>query len=412
MKIRVNTINIMFMILVLNPIMSLLFDNLQIYYHYITYPLIMILLLIIERKQEHLYKTSIIICAMIVICEVFAIYEDGHLGKLHNHLFNYIDATLLMIFMTNTKNIENFDFLIKRHLRLIKYIVITINIVELIMLISHKGYVDVYSWQGTFFRGTNSMPHTLSYLMLATMIFGIIYIIYTHKKWFLVMFLVPSYCIFASGARVSLILAILLIAILLSYVMTEKEKNLIIKAFKILPPVIILLFLLRNKILNSNLMAKITTRITSGNSTAGRIYIWSDLLKHYLYDSSIIQYFWGQGDDKTYYFNLNNIRVGVEVWAHNDFMQIIIGKGFIGFFMYIIALLNYIKTLIRRSGNIYTLAIIVFIIVAAVLNGFYSYRDINMCIPFLMIINEKLSYKRKKTNDYAKCRILYHPSGL
>lgn len=276
MRAKVKAINIMFMILTINPILSLLFDNKQIYYHYITYPFIMTLLLIIEQNRKGLCQTSAIVCGMVVLCEAFAILGNSHLGKLHNHLFNYINAILLMVFMTNSKNIESIDSLIKQHLRLIKNTVIIINIVELSMLILHKGYVDVYSWKGTFFQGTNSMPHTLSYLMLATMIFGITYIIYTRKKWFSLMLVVPTYCIFSSGARVSLMLVAILIAILLSFVLTEEQKNLIIKAMKIVPLVVVLLFLFRNKILNSDLMAKITVRSISGNLTAGRIYIYME----------------------------------------------------------------------------------------------------------------------------------------
>lgn len=362
----------------------------------------MILLLVVAQKQKKVYQHTLIICGTVVLCEFFAILWDSPLGKLHNHLFNYIDAILLMLFMTNSKNIESIDLLIKKHLKLIKNVVIIINIVELVMLITHKGYVDIYSWQGTFFQGTNSMPHTLSYLMLATMIFGIIYIIYTHKKWFSFMLLIPIYCIFVSGARISLILAAILVMLLLSFAITENQKSLIVKTFKIVPPLLVVLFLFRNKILGSDLMSKIAVRTTSGNTTAGRVYIWSDLLHHYLNDSNFVQYFFGQGDDKSYYFNLHNMKVNVEVWAHNDFIQIIIGKGLAGILMYIMALLSYFKTIIKHSGNIYTLAIVVFITVAAMMNGFYSYRDINMCIPFLLIINEKLSYKKRRVTELCK----------
>lgn len=264
------------------------------------------------------------------------------------------------------------------------------------MLLKHQGYVYVYSWHGTFFQGSNSMPHTLSYLMLATIIFVIVYTVITRKKVFALMAIIPSYCVFLSGARVSLLLCVVLDAILVSFTLTEKQKSIIVKFIKIAPWIVAGLFIFRNKIFASDVMAKIITRSKSGNLSAGRTYMWNDLLSKYINESNIIQYFLGQGDDKSYYFNQINPLVGVEVWAHNDIVQVIIGKGLVGLFIYTTILICFFNVLIKRSGNIYTYAIIFFIIVAMLLNGFYSYRDVNLCIPFFIVINELLSYKGLK----------------
>lgn len=395
---RLSNSKILYWLLLLNPLLSLVFDNTKVYYHYLVYPIIMLLLLMKEKGQGHLFKKSLLVCVCVGMSEIIAIIYGSPLGKLHNHLFNYVDAILLMIFYTRDDNIAEAIIFSKKHLKEILGVVIIINIVEIIMIALHKGFVYIYSWHGTFFSGTNKMPHTLSYLMLAVIIFNIVYMVLSHRKYACIWAIVPTYCVFISGARVSLLLCIILDAIILSYVFSEKKRNLFIKLIRILPIILLSAFLLKDKILESDLMAKIVSRSDSGNNTAGRTYIWIDLTKRFIINGNPLYYLFGMGDDKSYYFNSINPLVKSEVWAHNDIIQILIGKGIIGVSIYLIYLTKFFKKLIRRSGNIYTYAIICFVIVGIVFNGFYSYRDVNLCIPFLMVINEIMSYKTDKFN--------------
>lgn len=392
---KISITKILYLLLFINPLLSLAFDATKVYYHYLMYPMIMAILLIKEKRQVKQFKLSLIVCVVVVGCELVAIANGGALGKLHNHLFNYIDAILFMIYYTNNSNIQELLYYARRKVNLLLAVVIIINIVEALMVLTKSGYVYVYSWHGTFFRGTSNMPHTLSYLMLATLIFLILYIVITRKKFAAFWALLPTYCVFISGARISLILCALLDAIILSFVLSEKQKNLFLKAIKILPLVAIALFLLKDKILNSDFMMKVTSRASSGNSTAGRTYIWIDLLNRYLSCRNPLCYLFGLGDDKSYYYNSINPLVKSEVWAHNDLVQIIIGKGFLGIVMYLSGIYTFFKKLIRDSGNIYSLTIIAFVSISIVFNGFYSYRDVNLCIPLLMAINSILSYKKK-----------------
>lgn len=108
---------ILYWLLLLNPLLSLVFDNTKVYYHYLMYPVIMFLLLMKETKQGSLFKKSLVICACVGLSEIIAIIYGSPLGKLHNHLFNYVDAVLLMLFYTREDNIAEIITFARKHLR-------------------------------------------------------------------------------------------------------------------------------------------------------------------------------------------------------------------------------------------------------------------------------------------------------
>lgn len=395
MKLKITIRGLIYIILLINPLLSLILDGTEIHFFYIEGPVLALLLILNSLKSEiNFYRT---ICATVItiFCVLFAYIEGSSIGKINNHLFNFLDMILLIFFSINKVEIDYFKNFMKRNILIFLVVISITNIAELYMLLTHKGYTYIYSWNGTFFQGTNSMPHTLSYLMLVVIIFVICVLVETHKKYYTFLAIIPSYCVFISGARVSLVLCMILDCIILSFVFTEKYKNLLIKAIKILPLVAVVLFIFKDKIISSDLMNKIVARNRSNNTSAGRVYMVNNLWNHYIYDSTFLQYLLGQGDDKTYYYNRTNSLVGVEVWAHNDVMQILIGKGFLGIVVYFSSIFLYFKKIIKKSGNIYSFGLITFILVAILLNGFYSYRDIALSIPFIMMVNNELSYKRE-----------------
>lgn len=382
----------LFLLLLMNPVFSLVFDSTRIYYHYIYLPLVTLMILIAVKKLKTCFNISLIICIIIALCEVNAVIRGNSLGKQYNHLFNYIDACLLMIYISDCGNLVEFKELVKENIKLFKYIVIIINIVEAVLLITGLGYSYNTSWKGTFFKGSNSMAHTLSYLMIVTIIYVFICVTYTKNKKFSVMAIIPCYCIFKSGARVTLILMGIIVFLFLFYLLSKNNEDFLTSIFRIILICTGFLVIFWRKILYSDVVTKIIYRMSNGNITAGRTYIVRDLLNKFVTKGDIMSFFIGQGDAKTYFYNLQNPLVKAEIWGHNDLIQILIGKGILGIAIYVYSLGKYFIALIRTNGNIYTYGFIGMIIIMVVLNGFYSYKDIMLCIPFIMVLNAKLSY--------------------
>lgn len=388
--------NILFLLLAINPILSLIFDSTKVYYYYAMGPLIAFLLISMFLKDSEYSKQCKIIVGSFAASILLAIFYATSLGKIHNHMFNYLNTVLLFLYCLNDKNIEEFKQFFVNKIKLIKLSIIFINIVEAYYIISRKGYEVEFNWGGTFFKGTSGMPHTLSYLMLAVIIISICIILVEGKWHFAIATIIPFYALFESGARVTLlatgIFALILVDILFFKNQKNNKRNLLIA----LVVVVVAAFFLKDVIIESNLWKKTMLRIKEGNFTAGRFSMWGDLLYHYVHDSNIFQYFLGQGDDKTYYYNYLNSYVNVSVWAHNDFIQILVGKGLLGLGIYLYFGYMYVKKLFKRNGSYKTFLILGAILILAILNGFYSYRDISLVIPFIFIMNDYL-FMNKKT---------------
>lgn len=378
-----------FFLVLINPILSLVLDDTSVYYFYVMGPAIFLLLLIQNCKKNQMGKFSILVTFFTAVSVLLAIgftASRSDLGKINNHLFNYLDAVLMMIMLSEDDNIEYFKNLMINNMKFIKGMVFLINVVEGFLLITGRGYKYHYNWGGTFFHGTNSMPHTLSYLMVVTIIFICLLIQYTGKKIYVIGSVIPLYAIFVSGARATLLVSFFVVLVMIDMIFTQKQKNILFKIFIVVLVLLAAAFVLRDKIMSSDLWSKIVTRQTSGNSSAGRIYIWSDLLNRYIHSINPLKYILGQGDYITYYYNLNNPLVKVNVWAHSDFLQILVGKGLAGLICYLYAMFKCGRNVMKKNNNIYKYAVIVMVVMAAAVNGFYSYKDMMLALPFIVIL--------------------------
>lgn len=172
--------------------------------------------------------------------------------------------------------------------------------------------------------------------------------------------------------------------IIVDLVFTKKQKQIFVKIIVFSGLCALGLFLLKDKIVQSDLFIKIVARHNSGNSSAGRLYIWRDLIDKYIHNSSIVQYLTGQGDYMVYRYNVINPLVNVEVWAHNDFLQILVGKGLIGVLLYISSGIKCFYNVVKQNKSLYSIFFILMIALAAMINGFYNYKDLSLQIPIII----------------------------
>ena len=388
--------NMIMALVIVNPLIALFFDGLPIY-RYILEPVVTILLLFESSREKRRFKNNIFILFLITASCIYTLFENVNLARIYLHLFCYLNFIFFIYFMTDKSNQKYvFDFL-KLHVRYLKSLVIFVNIVEAFMMITGRGYVNRFHWGGDFFYGTSSMPHTMSYLMLVVIAIIIIIIMIEKNKYWFLCALVPFLAIFQSGARISLVLASFLLLIIIDQVLTSKQKSIAIKLFVVVLLVGIILFIFRDRILSSSMWTKIIKRSgDSYNMTAGRTVVWGGLIEKFFGDSSFLEFFLGHGDDRTYYYNAINPLVRNAIWAHNDYLQILVGKGIIGFCLYIAATYNFIKSILKQNSSVYKWSIVLFVLLAALLNGFYSYRDMTMAIPFFAIIGMYYGKGNKK----------------
>lgn len=399
MKLHLGCKRMLYFLLIMNTLLSLIFDSTKIYYFYILGPIIAIILtlLICKNKKNMIVVFIMYILLLFNVLNAWAANASlSDFGKINNHFFNYIDTILLFLYFSKDNHIREFwEYALVKKMLLKAIILITI-LVETFYLITGKGYQLRWNWGiGNFFKGTSNSEHTLSYLMIVILIYIAFLIVVDGKKKIAILSLIPLYAIFESGARATLVLVIFPLMIIIDLVFTRKQKQIFVKIIVFSGLCALILFFLKDKILQSDLFIKIVARNNSGNNSAGRLYIWSDLSNKYMHNSSILQYLIGQGDYMVYKYNTINPLVNVEVWAHNDFLQILVGKGLIGILLYVSSGIKCFYNVIKENKSLYSVFLMLMVVLAAMINGFYNYKDLSLQIPIIIGLSRYYSQDSK-----------------
>lgn len=390
----------LFYLLIANPLLSLAFDGTTIYYHYVLFPLLFALMLFTLKSK----KQKIILFSFLTILAAWGftlLLNGAEMGKIHNHFFNFLDFILICVYFSDRKNnLEPFkNFLIKKALPII-VILVTIEIVDLIMFVTGNGFSVKQIWGGgSFFKGTSEIPHTFSYLMITVTLYSIVLSILLKKRSVLLLTILPAFFIYESGVRVALIYYTILLFIIVDLIFGFENENIFKKLLRVLILAGILFLIFKDAILHSDLYNKIIKRHASGNNSAGRTYMWKDLLGRYVQDPS--KWMFGFGDDRVYQFSLENPLVRQSVWAHNDWIHTIAAKGLAGLLMYCYGMFFMIKsTLYKNKHILYGLLMFGFYFIAAAINGFYNYREAMLSVPIIFLIATEIPKYRvhkKKT---------------
>ena len=192
-------------------------------------------------------------------------------------------------------------------------------------------------------------------------------------------------------------MALPLAIIFIDLFFSTKKTSTIVKIIKALLIFSIFIFIFKDQILSSSLFDKITKRKDSGNDSAGRYELWEFLITKY--KSTPSKWLFGFGDDKVYYYSKFINSINLNIWAHNDFIQVLFGKGILGILCYLYALKKYIMCLLKNNKSYYSILFIFIFFSAAIFNGFYNYREIMLGIPFIFLLNILLSKKGEIADD-------------
>lgn len=391
-KLREASTSLLYFMITISPFLSFMFEQTNI--HYFTLPIMCILCIMAANSKK---KNMVIATIVLALMTAIHVMCGAELGKINNHLFSYLLFVLLCFFFSDKEKTAGFIEYLKRKKTMIIIGITIVAAVELMLLVSGAGFVYKYNWGGTFFLGTNTMPHTLAYLMLALLIIELAMCLITGDKKTLIPAPLFLFLIYESGARIALPLAGIVSVAIIDVLFSKRNSLAFVRMLKVLVIMAIVFLLFKEKIMESDLVSKIQKREESGNSSAGRLYLWQDLLGRFY--GAPEKWLIGFGDDKVYLYSKMNPMVRTSIWAHSDYIQIMIGKGITGLSLYLMAIKDYFKTLIKDNGRLYTCMFMAYFVISSSLNGFYNYRDACVLIPFFVIINKYLSRKQKNEKD-------------
>ena len=306
-----------------------------------------------------------------------------------NHILHF-DSTILTLYVILNKNFRNnMPIFLEKNNKLTGFVVYFSVIITAITLFMPQCYTS--NTGEVVYAGLSNGSHTLASCLCLISVITICYLKgQKFKPTQLILFGIPVFAILKSGSRVYLLA--LLILLFLFY----KDK---IKKCSLKPIIVIgASFIIVNIFLSSSMFTRFVS--TTNNQyisenpieamTSGRIIWWRYDLEEFG-KFNIINKILGNGFDCVY--NINESRYGMKIWAHNDFIQLLLSIGIFGLLIYIYIIIKCTIT-IKKESNVKYNSILWFIYVigSASFNGFYTqqhYVFSAVLLAYLMINNRK-----------------------
>ena len=311
-----------------------------------------------------------------------------------NNLFSYISdgiyfliAILLLTEIDNEFSKNQLMSALNNSEKIIKALVFLCNIILCVGFFDAKCY-DSSQWDGSYFIGYTNSSHTMASGACLLLIFTL-YAIRNKKKIGAFIYFVPSIiAILQSGARTFLIPIVIVCLFFYVYHIRKFSIKLLVLPLAMICATYIFL--------NSSMIEKFTFSVNNqytdmnflGKLTNGRTAFWVvDLLEFSKYN--IFQKLLGNGFHFVY--QVNKEYFNLAIWAHNDFINCLLSVGLVGTLIYIYTLICVGKKIIKMPKNhiVIKLLLLLYMLLPALLNGFYTYQHYFYSFIILVILYEK-----------------------
>lgn len=253
------------------------------------------------------------------------------------------------------------------------------------------------SFTGNSFRTDPTALLILTYLIL------IVRHERRHRFLYFLMSLVPLYCGLMGASRTYFFIILLEYVIFLRcFVRNDKTfVACIIGAFIIMVPIVFV----------SNIGQRIIDTFYNaaegylgfwGTLTSGRSLFWAHDIQRFL-ELPLQNQMFGAGFNQIFLFNQE---IGINIWAHNDFINIVITNGYIGLLSYLIAVYALFKAYWNSKG-IYRCGFLVLMIIMWGFNAFfnmvYTYTCATIAMSILpLALGDGMTYKKPSMSRQNK----------
>jgi O-antigen ligase len=105
--------------------------------------------------------------------------------------------------------------------------------------------------------------------------------------------------------------------------------------------------------------------------TNGRTAFWAIDLQAYLQGNLFYKIF-GHGFDYIYY--INQTRYGLRIWAHNDFINVLLCNGILGIITYFYSYICIFREAWKNLKKLDAILLSLFLVIIALINGLFVYQ--------------------------------------
>lgn len=350
-----------------------------------------IVCLLVKLLKSANKKTILYLIAICVVGVSTTIFSENIKQNINDFIY-FATAVLWLIFMSEKKNRTYLYGAVVNNLEMTKVILILSFIAVLVPFVTKSGYS--YQWgEAPYFTGYSGSQHTMaSSMCLLTSVYLLLYLRKRFAWWHLVILMLCAYIVLETGARTFIVP----IAILVFYYIQHNIKSINTRTLVYSIGTFAAIYM----VLNSSMLDKFTFLTSGANMavnaidgfTSGRSRFWIVDLDAFV-SGNFFQFIFGRGFD--YVYCLNERMVRMKIWAHNDFIHLLLGGGFLAFSTYVAIMFNCFRNISVRQNKLDKILIVIYVLFPAVFNGFLMYQHLLLsavffCICYEYYINNKI----------------------
>ncbi|WP_025907746.1 O-antigen ligase family protein [Priestia flexa] len=307
----------------------------------------------------------------------------------------YISCFLLFFFIMRKDLLKEVKRYFKEYKKFVRAIVLLGNGILLFCFFQDACYS--YQWgEERYFIGYTSFYHTMASACCLLIVIAMLHIQQHNvfKIYRVLYILIPTLAIFFTGARTFLIS----LAILMIIFIRVNIKKQVFRQLSYLVAAIIGGYTFYSSSMFEKFAFAMDNQYVSNSMdsfTSGRNDLWRVAINSFQNDNLLFQLL---GRGFTYSYSLNREMTGQYIWSHSDLFNILICGGLLGIFVYSYTLIKVARNMVKITKKRYkAILLMCYIIIPALLNGFYEYQ--HYVISALLLYIYLLIHSEKTTSN-------------
>ena len=356
-----------------------------------------ILLLGLKTISQNIKRRDILILISMIIVYFGAFINTTKALDNFNDIF-YLGIWILF-FIWIKANFSEVKEMINRQEDYIYKIIVIWNVIVFISLFFKSSYYNTWGGNDGYFKSFSGGEHRLAATCIFIIALDWIIVQKRKDKKYLLWVVIPFISIYLSGARTYLVI-VLIFAICIYKQLCQSSR-------KFYLTVIPLMALMVLAISFTPMWSKFEVTFQEGywgwmgTITSGRSVFWAADIEAYK-DLDIVRKIVGNGYN--FIYDVNAKATGTRIWAHNDFINILLTNGMLGVLCYLYVFISFSESILKKYNvkGFVKFGYYMIWLFNAMFNMVYTYICATLALPFILYsfteINEKGKVIKEKSD--------------
>lgn len=322
-----------------------------------------------SRALTHM---RVIAAVLVGLAGLSSVLYGVEFGRDFSDYIYFVTTLLMLLYASDQENRRGLFRCFTKHADFLMLVALVLSLLLTGLLILGIGYGT--SWGGErYFSGLANNEHALASSCCLLLSIGLLYgKVKRHGVATAFVIFASTLAILATGARTYLIPLAIVLLVFVRDVAPKKWIRVLL--------LVLVMVLFAGLVLESGMAEKF--QFAMGNEFAdsllsafsnGRNEIWANDIALFL-GHSFHQIMFGGSFSEVYLSNSQELLL--YIWSHDDFIMLLCSVGVVGLSIYLVALSGFFRSIARSASFFSITALVLYVLVPAILNGFYPYQHL------------------------------------